>query len=98
MKPRPFVSGLLLAAGSSSRFGSAKQLAELNGLTLVERAVRMLSESEVDEVVVVLGGHAREVRKKVSSGKKARVVVNPDYRTGLSSSLRAGVNALDAGS
>jgi CTP:molybdopterin cytidylyltransferase MocA len=94
MTSRPFVSGLLLAAGSSSRFGRVKQLAELDGVSLVERAVRMLNESDVDEVVVVLGHAAPDVKRRLAAGS-AKVVLNPEFKTGLSSSLKAGVGALD---
>lgn len=94
MRPRSFVSGLILAAGLSSRFGRAKQLAELGGIPLVERAVRTLLDSDVDEVVVVLGHESGRVRERLRTSG-ARLVENPDYRTGLSSSLKQGVKSLD---
>ena len=94
MSSHPFVSGLLLAAGSSSRFGRVKQLVELDGVSLVERAVTMLNESDVDEVVVVLGHAAPDVRRRLGDGS-AKVVLNPEFKTGLSSSLRVGVRSLD---
>jgi molybdenum cofactor cytidylyltransferase len=90
----PFVSGLLLAAGLSSRFRGVKQLAELDGVALVERGALALRESEVDEVVVVLGYAAGEVRKRLDE-RKVNVVVNPGYKGGMSSSLRVGVDSLD---
>jgi molybdenum cofactor cytidylyltransferase len=91
---RPFVSGLLLAAGTSSRFGRVKQLAELGGVTLVERAARMLEESDVDEVVVVLGHASQEVKSRLA-GEHVRIVFNPNFRAGLGSSVAAGVRSLD---
>lgn len=93
--PREFVSGLLLAAGLSSRFGRVKQLAELEGVPMVERAAKMLGESEVDEVVVVVGHAADDVRKRLDDGS-VKVVLNAMYKSGLSSSLRLGVASLDA--
>jgi len=91
---RPFVSGLLLAAGTSSRFGGVKQLAELDGKALVERASKMLERSSVDEVVVVLGHAAPEVRNRLGDSR-VRVVLNPEFKRGLSSSLKLGVRSLD---
>lgn len=72
-----------------------KQLARLQGETLIERAVRTLSESDVDEVVVVLGAAAADIRKKLDD-KGVKIVVNPDFRAGLSSSLKIGVRSLDS--
>jgi molybdenum cofactor cytidylyltransferase len=89
----PKVSAILLAAGLSTRFGSPKQLAELEGDALVRRALDMLERSPVDEVVVVLGHRASEVGKVVF-GAKARVVFNEEYKSGMASSIRAGLAAL----
>jgi molybdenum cofactor cytidylyltransferase len=93
-KRRPFISGLLLAAGGSSRFGRIKQLERLGGMTLVERAVDVLRRSRVDERVVVVGNVSAEVLERLDLGS-LRVVINPGFGEGLSSSLRAGVSALD---
>jgi molybdenum cofactor cytidylyltransferase len=92
---RPFVSGLLLAAGSATRFGRSKQLEKLGGTPLVSRAARALSSSVVDEVVVVVGNGADEVTRALAN-EDVRLVLNPAFRTGLSSSLRAGVHSLDS--
>ena len=90
-----FVSGLLLAAGRSSRFGRLKQVEDLDGVPLVERAVRTLRRSGVDEVVVVLGFEAGKVLRRLGD-KALRVVLNPGFDSGLSSSLRMGVQSLDS--
>jgi molybdenum cofactor cytidylyltransferase len=94
MTARPFVSGLLLAAGSSSRFGRVKQLEQLDGATLVERAVKTLCDSDVEEVVVVVGNAAAEVQRRVGE-RDVNFVLNPDFKTGLSSSLKVGIRSLD---
>ena len=92
---RPHISAVLLAAGSSSRFGSIKQLAIIDSnATLVERAVAMLKRSKIDSIVVVLGNRSAEVRERLGNlGARVRVVVNPDFRRGLSTSLKAGIRA-----
>lgn len=93
-KPKPFVSGLLLAAGSSSRLGRTKQLERLDGVALVSRAAAALARAGVDEVVAVVGHRAADVVDALGE-KTAKVVMNREYKNGLSSSLRKGVEALD---
>jgi len=92
---RPFVSALVLAAGASTRLGQPKQLLPL-GLSTMLGAV--LSEARaaaaLDEVVVVLGGAADEVRRQVDLGG-ITVVENPQFREGCASSYQAGLAALD---
>ena len=55
------IGGLVLAAGRGSRFGSAKQLADLDGRPLLEHAIEAMTSSDVDRVVVVLGAGADDV-------------------------------------
>lgn len=92
---RAWVSGLILAAGGSTRLGQPKQLLPFRDTTLLGWVVdRVASARALDEVVVVLGGAAAQVRSRVNlSG--ARVVENPEFGQGCSSSYRAGIGALD---
>ncbi|WP_436347851.1 nucleotidyltransferase family protein [Natronorubrum sp. FCH18a] len=90
----PAVAGLLLAAGTSSRFGSRnKLLAAHDGEPIVRRAARTLVRSRVDPVVVVLGHEAERVRSALD-GLPVETVVNESYDTGQASSLRAGIRAI----
>lgn len=91
------VSAILLAAGLSRRFGKPKQLAELEGAALVRRALSTLESSPVDEVIVVAGHRANEVIGALE-GSTVKVVFNERYRTGLASSITAGLAAIDPGS
>jgi molybdenum cofactor cytidylyltransferase len=86
-------SGLVLAAGGSQRMGQPKQLLPVGGRPLLGVVVSQACASRLDEVVVVLGGHAEEIAATVDLGR-ARAVVNPDYAVGMSSSLKAGIAAL----
>lgn len=86
------VAGLLLAAGEGRRFGMPKALAEVGGRLLVERALGTLRDGGCDPVVVVLGASAAEVRTRASL-PGAVLVDNPDWATGMGSSLRAGLAA-----
>ncbi|MFI6596785.1 NTP transferase domain-containing protein [Nonomuraea sp. NPDC050536] len=81
------VAGLLLAAGRGSRLGTPKALLEYEGERLVDRGVRLLEEGGCHPVVVVLGAATMQVRRAVA-------VRNPDWRTGMGSSLRVGLSAL----
>lgn len=83
------VAGLLLAAGEGARLGTPKALLEFGGERLVDRGVRLLQEGGCHPVVVVLGAATVQVRGAVT-------VRNPDWRSGMGSSLRAGLAALPA--
>src|SRR3954452_8217127 len=82
-------AGLMLAAGEGSRLGTPKALVEIGGVRLVGRGVRMLHEAGRTPIVVGTGAAAIDVAGAV-------VVHNPDWRTGMASSLRAGLSALAA--
>jgi molybdenum cofactor cytidylyltransferase len=75
--------------------GEAKQLLPVAGRPLLEVVVTAACDSHLDEVVVVLGAEADEIMRRVAFGR-ARVVVNPAYKDGMSTSLRAGIAALSA--
>ena len=87
-------AGLVLAAGSSSRMGSPKQLLPYRGRPLLQHVVEAANASALDEVIVVLGANAEAIRSGVSFGR-ARVVVNPDHAAGLGSSVRYGLLSLE---
>lgn len=87
------VAGLLLAAGAGRRMGLPKALVRLDGELLVERGVRLLTGGGCAPVLVMLGARAAEVTAAADLDA-ARVVVNPDWETGMGSSLRAGLAAL----
>jgi molybdenum cofactor cytidylyltransferase len=93
---RKFISGLVLGAGASQRFGPPKQLAPFRGTTMLGWVVDQAQRaSGLDEVVVVLGRAADQVRDQVNFGA-ARVVENPVFGEGCASSYRAGIGALNS--
>jgi molybdenum cofactor cytidylyltransferase len=87
------IAGIVLAAGASRRFGSQKLLASVGGVPLVRRSVERLLEASLDEIVVVLGNNAPAVGAALA-GLRVRTITNAAYATGMSSSLRAGLEAL----
>jgi CTP:molybdopterin cytidylyltransferase MocA len=89
----PRVAGLLLAAGGGRRYGMPKALVELDGRLFVESSAAVLREGGCAPVVVVLGARAEEVRAKADLAGYT-VVDNPQWTTGMGSSLRVGLAAL----
>jgi molybdenum cofactor cytidylyltransferase len=85
------IAGLVLAAGAGRRFGSAKQLAELDGVPLLQHAIdAMLAVPALDRVVVVLGAAAEEIAAAVKFAS-AEPVVCREWDEGMAASLRCGV-------
>lgn len=86
-------AALVLAAGSSRRLGSPKQLIDWGGRPLLEVVVERVKTWPVSDVWVVLGARADEILDAcVFEG--VSVVINDDYEEGLASSLRVGLDAL----
>jgi CTP:molybdopterin cytidylyltransferase MocA len=92
------VGAVVLAAGSSSRMGEAKQLLPLADSTVLEQTLDNLLAAKVDEVVLVLGSSAETIRQRIAElpRKHLKILVNPEYGQGMATSLRAGLAALDA--
>jgi CTP:molybdopterin cytidylyltransferase MocA len=91
--------GLVLAAGEGRRMGGPKALLrDESGTPWVVRTVRVLQQGGVDDVVVVVGAAAGEVRSAllaaVRPGEGVRVVAADDWAEGMGASLRAGLRAL----
>ena len=84
------VAALILAAGASTRLGEPKQLVQIGGETLLERAVRTATEAGLAPVVVVLGASAARIVGTCNL-KEAWVVVNSRWHEGMASSIRAGM-------
>ena len=95
--PRPRIAAIVLAAGQSRRMGRRnKLLAEIDGAPMIARAVDAALAAKADPVVVVTGHQAAKVRAALA-GRDVRFAHNRDYASGLSTSLKAGLEALPAG-
>ena len=89
----PRIGAIILAAGTSSRMGRNKLLVEIDGEPLVRRVAAAVCASRASPVVVVAGGEAARIRVALT-GIPVSIVSNPDYREGLSTSLRTGVQEM----
>lgn len=87
------ISGIVLAAGRSARLGRPKQTLLLDGLPLLSHVLRAARASSLDEVVLVLGHDADKIASAAGDWGQ-RVVVNPDFAAGQSTSIQAGLAAL----
>jgi molybdenum cofactor cytidylyltransferase len=90
------ISGIVLAAGTGSRFGGTKQLVQIDGKPLVEHAVDALRAAAIDELIVVVGHDADAVRAALPVD--VVVVKNPNYRDGQATSLAAALHAVSEAS
>lgn len=87
------VAGVVLAAGTSTRMGRNKLLLELDGETLVRRAVRSAITAALSPVVVVTGFERERVRRELR-GLDRTIVVNPEFDGPSSRSFHVGLRAL----
>jgi molybdenum cofactor cytidylyltransferase len=93
--PGEGLHAIVLAAGASSRFGSAKQLVRVAGRPLLHSAVARAAEVAGAAVMVVLGARAAELAPLLNHSQSS-VLINRDWREGMASSIRAGVARLPA--
>jgi molybdenum cofactor cytidylyltransferase len=84
------VSGVVLAAGASTRMGTQKLLLPLGGEPLVRRAVRQVSAAGFDDVLVVLGSE-HEKTLAALAGLGVRHAINREFASGMGSSFRTAV-------
>jgi molybdenum cofactor cytidylyltransferase len=91
--PGPRIAALLLAAGRSSRMGTNKMLAEIDGAPMVARTAQRLLSSHARPIVAVLGNEADAVDAALGRLPVERVR-NPAFAEGLSTSLKCGLAAL----
>ena len=92
------VAGILLAAGKSSRMGRMKQTLPFKGKTLLAHSLAQALRSNLEEVILVLGHRFEEIEKTLPAAlllDKLRIVENRNYSEGLSTSIIAGLDAVE---
>jgi molybdenum cofactor cytidylyltransferase len=93
------VSGILLGAGESKRMGRNKLLLSWGKGTIFDRCLQILLRSHLDEVVAVLNPKSPEVRNRIERlpevlKKRVRIILNPGFQQGMSSSIRLGLRQI----
>ena len=87
------ISSILLAAGQSLRMkGENKLIKEVDGIPLIKYAVKNILASTVDEIIIVLGHEKDLIESIIGVNKKIKFVYNGDFKKGISSSIKIGLN------
>lgn len=89
--PAPKLFAVILAAGSSRRFGQAKQLVTIDGLPMVRRAVIAAEAAEAEAVVLVAGRDAEAVH---TAAEAPFLIINERHSDGLGSSIAIAARTL----
>jgi molybdenum cofactor cytidylyltransferase len=87
-------SAVILAAGTSTRMGTVKQLLRLDDRPLLQHVMDNVRASAVTEIIVVLGCAADAIRREIDA-QNVRMVINESYQQGMGTSLKAGLSAVN---
>ena len=89
------ISTILLAAGQSLRMnGENKLLKQINGIPLIKCTVKNILASAVDELIIVLGHEDNLLKNTIGINKKTKFIYNKDFKKGMSSSIKVGLNEI----
>jgi molybdenum cofactor cytidylyltransferase len=101
MTPKKPTAGIILAAGMSERFKDGpKQLLKLKGDYMIEYVIRASLDSKLNRIFLVLGHHHNKILKALAGNIKyfkhdrLEIIINRQYRQGMSSSVRAGLASI----
>ena len=84
---------IVLAAGSSSRLGQPKQLLQFEEKSLLRRTIETAQKSDCFPIIVVLGANFEKIKSEIK-GLDCEIVFNTDWQTGMSSSIKIGVEKM----
>jgi molybdenum cofactor cytidylyltransferase len=85
------IVGIILAAGESKRMGTPKQLLPWGKTIILQQVIENADSSRLDQLLVVLGHRADEITAEIKVSSKTRILVNRDFRDGMSSSVKCGI-------
>jgi molybdenum cofactor cytidylyltransferase len=88
------IAAIILGAGGASRFGSAKQLLEIDGETLIDRVGRVAAEAGCRPILRLLGAHAREISAGPAN-PEIITIINAGWQLGMGSTLALAVAELE---
>jgi len=85
------IIGIVLSAGESKRMGTPKQLLPWGKTIILQQVIDNATASRLDKILLVLGSRAGEITSKITISPKTEIVVNHDFKEGMSSSVKCGV-------
>ena len=90
------ISAILLAAGQSKRFGNHNKLiTKYKNKNLIQSSLTNIINSNIDNVIVVLGHDQDIIKKKIKKSKKIKLVINKKFRSGMASSIKSGLKKIN---
>ena len=89
------ISAILLAAGESKRMNGENKLTKnINGKPLIKRSVQNILDSSIDEIIIIIGYQSEIIKNIINKNKKIKFIFNNDYKSGMASSIKIGINNL----
>tara|TARA_Y100000590_G_scaffold191686_2_gene218035 strand:- start:2159 stop:2731 length:573 start_codon:yes stop_codon:yes gene_type:complete len=89
------ISSILLAAGQSKRMnGQNKLTKEINGIPLIKYSINNILESDINELIIVVGHQNEIIKKNINNNPKIKIAFNQNYTDGMASSIKIGLNYL----
>jgi len=90
----PKISTIILAAGKSSRMKTPKPLLNWGKENLINFQIESLNNSNIEEIIVVIGSNAEEIKKEITSDE-VKVVENVDFELGKTTSIKKGLSEIN---
>jgi len=90
----PKLSAIILAAGKSSRMKTPKPLLNWGKENLINFQIESLKNSNIEEIIVVIGSNAEEIKKEINSDE-IKVVENVDFELGKTTSIKKGLSEIN---
>ena len=90
------IVGIILSAGESKRMGTPKQLLPWGKSIILQQVIDNASASRLGTILLVLGHRSGEIASKIRVSSKTGIVVNADYKAGMSSSVKCGISHVAA--
>lgn len=85
---------IILAAGNSSRLGKPKQMLNIDGQALLVKTIKITLDTKIQDIYVVSGAYRSEIQEIIKP-LPVTEIYNPNWHEGMSSSIKAAINALD---
>jgi len=86
------IVGIILSAGESKRMGTPKQLLPWGQSIILQQVIDNASASRLGKILLVLGHRADDIAGKIKVLSKISIVINQDFKAGMSSSVKCGIS------